>query len=68
MNHPSQKYHDICIWTSPREWIEDYGCHDPAFEGLNIYDVMEDFEIEYGTICMATIGDTLWTLQQGSIT
>ena len=25
MNHPSQKYHDICLWTSPREWIEDYG-------------------------------------------
>ena len=23
MNHPSQKYHDICLWTSPREWIED---------------------------------------------
>ena len=36
MNHPSQKYHDICLWTSPREWIEDYGCHDPALEGLNI--------------------------------
>ena len=44
MNHPSQKYHDICLWTSPREWIEDYGCHDPALEGLNIYDVMEDFD------------------------
>ena len=44
INHPSQKYHDICLWTSPREWIEDYGCHDPALEGLNIYDVMEDFD------------------------
>ena len=44
MNHPSQKYHDICLWNSPREWIEDYGCHDPALEGLNIYDVMEDFD------------------------
>ena len=44
MNHPSQKYHDICLWTSPREWIEDYGCHDPALEGLNIYDVMKDFD------------------------
>ena len=21
MNHPSQKYHDICLRTSPREWI-----------------------------------------------
>ena len=44
MNHPSQKYHDICLWTSPREWIEDYGCHDLALEGLNNYDVMEDFD------------------------
>ena len=44
MNHSSQKYHDICLWTSPREWIEDYGCHDLALEGLNIYDVMEDFD------------------------
>ena len=44
MNNPSQKYHNICLWTSPREWIEDYGCHDPALEGLNIYDVMEDFD------------------------
>ena len=44
MNHPSQKYHDICLCTSSREWIEDYGCHDPALEGLNIYDVMKDFD------------------------
>ena len=69
INHQSQKYHDICLWTSPREWIEDYGCHDPALEGLNIYDVMEKtLTIESGTICMAIIGDTLWTLQKGSIT
>ena len=34
----------MCLRTSPREWIEDYGCHDPALEGLNIYDVMEDFD------------------------
>ena len=44
IDHPSQKYHDMCLWTSPREWIEDYRCHDPALEGLNIYDVMEDFD------------------------
>ena len=44
MSHPSQKYHDICLWTSPIEWIEDYGYHDLALEGLNIYDVMEDFD------------------------
>ena len=44
MSHPCQKYHDICLWTSPREWIEDYVCHDPALEGLNIYDVMDDFD------------------------
>ena len=30
IDHPSQKYHDMCLWTSPREWIEDYGCHNPA--------------------------------------
>ena len=34
----------MCLWTSPREWIEDYGCHDPALEGLNIYNVMENFD------------------------
>ena len=44
MNHPCQKYHDICLWTSTREWIEDYACHDSALEGLNIYDVMDDFD------------------------
>ena len=35
IDHPSQKYQDMCLWTSPREWIEDYRCHDPALEGLN---------------------------------
>ena len=44
IDHPSQKYHDMCLWTSPREWIEDYGCHDPALVGQNIYNVMEDFD------------------------
>ena len=44
IDHPSQKHHDVCLWTSPKEWIEDYGCHYPALEGLNIYDVMEDFD------------------------
>ena len=36
IDHPSQKYHNVCLWTSPREWIEDYGFHYPALEGLNI--------------------------------
>ena len=44
INHPSQKYNDMCQWTSAREWIEDYGCHNLALEGLNIYDVIEDFD------------------------
>ena len=43
MNHSSQKYRDICLWTSPGEWIENYECHDPALEGLNIYNEMDDF-------------------------
>ena len=43
IDNPSQKYQDMCLWTSPKKWIEDYGSI-PALEGLNIYDVMEDFD------------------------
>ena len=33
----------ICVFGLLQE--NDYGCHDLALEGLNIYDVMEDFDI-----------------------
>ena len=44
IDHSSQKYHDMCLWTSPKEWIEDYVYHNLALEVLNIYDVMEYFD------------------------
>ena len=48
IDHPSQKYHDLCLWTSPQEWIQDFKYHEPALECLNIYNVMEDWD---ETIC-----------------
>ena len=47
-DHPSQKYHDLCLWTSPQEWIQDFKYHELALECLNIYNVMEDWD---ETIC-----------------
>ena len=32
IDHPSQKYHELCLWTSPQEWIQDYKYHEPALE------------------------------------
>ena len=40
INHPSQKQHDMCLWTTPVEWIRDYDFHEPALRKLNIYEVM----------------------------
>ena len=48
IDYPSQKYHDLCLWTSPQEWIQDFKYHEPALECLNIYNVMEDWD---ETIC-----------------
>ena len=62
IDHPSQKYHDMCLWTSPRKWIEDYGCHDLGLKGLNIYDVMEDFANRiWNYSCAKTKGNTKCT-------
>ena len=27
IDHPSQKHHDLCLWTSPQEWIQDNKYH-----------------------------------------
>lgn len=43
IDHPSQKYHDICLWTKPKEWINHYGYHEHALRSLNIYEVMKDW-------------------------
>lgn len=43
-DHPSQKHHHMCLWTTSEEWINDYKYHEPALECLNIYDVIEDFD------------------------
>ena len=42
IDNPSQKYQDMCLWTTAEEWINDYKLHEPALECLNIYDVIED--------------------------
>ena len=63
IDHPSQKYmyRDMCLWTSARELIDDYGCHDPLLECLNIYDVMDDFD--KGIWClMLDKGTCIWCL------
>ena len=44
IDHPSQKHHDICLWTTAEEWINDYKYHEPALECLNNYDVIEDLD------------------------
>lgn len=44
IDHPSQKQHDLCLMTSPQEWIEGYKYHEAALECLNIYNVMEDWD------------------------
>ena len=49
IDHQSQKHHDLCLWTSPQEWIQDYKYHEPVLECLNIYSVMEDWD---ETICV----------------
>lgn len=43
-DHPSQKHHHICLWLTPKEWVEKLRCHESALEGLNIYDVMHDWD------------------------
>ena len=32
IDDPSQKYHDMRLWTSPKEWIDDYWGHNPALD------------------------------------
>ena len=54
IDHPSQKYHDMCLWTTAEEWITDYKYHEPALECLNIFDVLEDFD------------DLMWEHMMGS--
>lgn len=44
INHPSQKYHDLCLWTKPNEWITDYGIHIHALNNLNIYEVIQKWD------------------------
>ena len=44
IDHPSQKHHDMCLWTTAEEWINDYKYHEPALECLNHYDVIEDLD------------------------
>ena len=39
INHQSQKQYDICLWTTPVEWIRDYDFHEPVLKRLNIYEV-----------------------------
>ena len=48
IDHTSQKYHDLCLWTSPQEWIQDYKYQEPVLECLNIYSFMEGWDV---TIC-----------------
>lgn len=43
IDHPSQKYHDLCLWTKPKDWIKNYGYHEHALRSLNIYEVMKDW-------------------------
>ncbi|MCG8075026.1 MAG: hypothetical protein JAY75_02140 [Candidatus Thiodiazotropha taylori] len=44
VNHPSQKYHDLCLWTKPNEWITDYGIHIHALKNLYVYDVIQKWD------------------------
>ena len=44
IGHPSQKHHDMCLWTTAEEWINDYKYHEPALECLNNYNVIEDLD------------------------
>ena len=54
IDHPSQKHHDMCLWTTAEEWINDYKYHEPALECLNNYDVIEDLD------------EILWEYMMGS--
>ena len=53
IDNPSQKQHDMYLWTTAEEWINDYNFHEPALECLDIYDVIEDH------------GEILWEYMMG---
>lgn len=44
IDHPSQKYHAMCLWTKPKGWVEDYGLHRHALNSLNIYDIIKAWD------------------------
>ena len=41
IDNPSQKHHDVYLWTTAEEWINDYKFHESALECLDIYNVIE---------------------------
>ena len=44
IDHPSQKYHDLCLWTSPADWIVDYGYDEAALSCLDIYKIIKEWD------------------------
>ena len=43
IDHPSQTAHEICLWTTPSSWVEDYGYDKAALSCLNIYDIIYEW-------------------------
>ena len=44
IDHPSQKYHDLCLWTSPTDWIVEYGYDEAALSCLDIYEIIQEWD------------------------
>ena len=44
IDHPSQKYHDLCLWTSPSDWIVEYGYDEAALSCLDIYEIIQEWD------------------------
>ena len=44
IDHPSQKYHDLCLWTAPTDWIVDYGYDEAALSCLDIYEIIQEWD------------------------
>ena len=42
IDYPSQKNHDLCLWTSPTDWIVNYGYEEAALSCLDIYEIIQE--------------------------
>ena len=44
IDHPSQKYQDLCLWTSPTVCLVDYSYDEASLRCLDIYEIIQEWD------------------------